>query len=59
MQLYPKKFPSSFSTVIYILKQKGPQGLLSGLAPRMMRRTLMASMAWTVYEQTMKSIGLK
>lgn len=59
MQLYPKQFPSSLSTVIFIVKQKGAQGLFSGLVPRMMRRTLMASMAWTVYEQMMKNIGLK
>ena len=26
-------------------------GFFSGMVPRVMRRTLMASMAWTVYEQ--------
>lgn len=59
MQLYPKQFPSVLATVLAISKSKGPQGLFSGLVPRMLRRTLVASMAWTVYEQMMKSVGLK
>lgn len=29
----------------------GIQGYFKGLVPRMLRRTLMAAMAWTVYEQ--------
>ena len=59
MQLYPKRFPSSFETVIFIVKNKGPQGLFAGLVPRMMRRTLVAAMTWTVFEQMMKNLGLK
>ncbi|KAI2804598.1 hypothetical protein BLOT_003585 [Blomia tropicalis] len=59
MQLYPKQFPTLFTTVIFIVQKNGVQGLFAGLVPRMMRRTLVASMAWTVYEQMMKSIGIK
>lgn len=59
MQLYPKQYPSLMATVMHISKSKGPQGLFSGLVPRMLRRTLVASMAWTVYEQMMKSVGIK
>lgn len=59
MQLYPKRFPTSVETVIMILKNKGPQGLFAGLVPRMMRRTLVASMTWTVFEHMMKNLGLK
>lgn len=32
------------------LQTYGPQGFLKGLVPRTLRRTLMAAMAWTVYE---------
>ena len=31
----------------------------SGLVPRSLRRTLMAALAWTVYERMIKTIGLK
>lgn len=58
MQLYPKQFSSVFSTVVLIVNERGFRGLFSGLLPRMIRRTLVASMAWTVYEQLMKNCGL-
>jgi hypothetical protein len=36
----------------FFFQQKyGMQGYFKGLVPRMLRRTLMAAMAWTVYEQ--------
>ncbi|KAF1379105.1 hypothetical protein PFLUV_G00172620 [Perca fluviatilis] len=35
------------------------QGFFRGAVPRALRRTMMAAMAWTVYEQMMTSIGLK
>lgn len=59
MQLYPKSSKSFTSTTLSIFKEKGVQGFFSGLAPRMIRRTLMSAMAWTVYEQIMKNLGLK
>ena len=51
MQLYPDKFDNILQAAIYVRKKYGPKGYFKGLVPRMMRRTLMAAMAWTVYEQ--------
>ncbi|XP_014366846.2 mitochondrial glycine transporter A isoform X1 [Papilio machaon] len=59
MQLYPDKFPNAFSAAIYIQQTYGVQGYFKGAVPRMLRRTLMAAMAWTVFEQITRSIGLK
>ncbi|XP_046989553.1 mitochondrial glycine transporter A-like isoform X1 [Schistocerca americana] len=59
MQLYPHKFSSVLSVVMYVQKTYGFRGYFKGLAPRMLRRTLMAAMAWTVYEQITRQIGLK
>lgn len=59
MQLYPNKFTSLYQACIYVHRKYGPQGYFKGLVPRMLRRTLMAAMAWTVYEQITKSFGLK
>ncbi|CAG2103635.1 unnamed protein product [Medioppia subpectinata] len=50
MQLYPKQFSSLAITLAIIMKEKGLKGYFSGLLPRMIRRTLVASMSWTVYE---------
>lgn len=46
-------------TVRRIYRQQGLGGFAIGLAPRMLRRTLMAALAWTVYENMIKTIGLK
>lgn len=59
MQLYPNKFSGVHSVLIYIHQRYGIQGYFKGLVPRMLRRTLMAAMAWTIYEQVTRSIGLK
>jgi len=59
MQLYPKKFSNMFSVVTYIHAKYGPLGFLKGLAPRLLRRTLMAAMAWTVYEKVTETLQLK
>uniref|UniRef100_A0A8C7YER6 Solute carrier family 25 member 38 n=1 Tax=Oryzias sinensis TaxID=183150 RepID=A0A8C7YER6_9TELE len=37
----------------------GARGFFRGALPRSLRRTMMAAMAWTVYEQMMAHIGLK
>ncbi|XP_068219545.1 mitochondrial glycine transporter-like [Palaemon carinicauda] len=58
MQLYPHKFTSLYQACLYVQKKYGPQGYFKGLVPRMLRRTLMAAMAWTVYEQITKRFGL-
>ncbi|TRY75636.1 hypothetical protein TCAL_04506 [Tigriopus californicus] len=59
MQLDPKRFNSVSITLQQILRTSGPRGLMVGLAPRMLRRTLMSALAWTVYEEIMRQVGLK
>ncbi|XP_049868709.1 mitochondrial glycine transporter-like isoform X3 [Pectinophora gossypiella] len=59
MQLYPDKFPNTFSAAVYIHQTYGVRGYFKGAVPRMLRRTLMAAMAWTVFEEITRSIGLK
>lgn len=59
MQLYPGQFSSVIRAMIHINQTMGLQGYFRGLAPRMLRRTLMAAMAWTVYEQITLRMGLK
>lgn len=41
------------------LQEHGMAGFFRGAVPRSLRRTLMAAMAWTVYEQLMARMGLK
>ncbi|KAM7386323.1 hypothetical protein PAMA_009110 [Pampus argenteus] len=43
----------------YVYMEHGLQGFFRGAVPRLLRRTMMAAMAWTVYEQMMAHIGLK
>lgn len=59
MQLYPNKFNGLLSVIVYVHSKYGLKGYFKGLVPRMLRRTLMAAMAWTVYEQINNSLGLK
>ncbi|XP_034045961.1 mitochondrial glycine transporter A-like [Thalassophryne amazonica] len=49
----------SAQAVGHIFKEYGLQGFFRGAVPRLLRRTMMAAMAWTVYEQTMTRLGLK
>lgn len=44
--------------VLVIYKDHGIKGFFRGIAPRVTRRTLMAAMAWTVYEQISKFLNL-
>ncbi|XP_074647564.1 mitochondrial glycine transporter A-like [Tubulanus polymorphus] len=59
MQLYPDRFSSVSSAIMHIYKTDGVVGFMRGIIPRCLRRTLMAAMAWTVYEQIMKGVGMK
>ncbi|KAL0278368.1 UNVERIFIED_CONTAM: hypothetical protein PYX00_000204 [Menopon gallinae] len=59
MQLYPNEFKTITSALIYIHQKHGIEGYFKGLVPRMLRRTLMAAMAWTIYEKITLAIGLK
>lgn len=47
------------TTAALILNKQGLAGFTTGFVPRALRRTLMAALAWTVYEKMIKSIGLK
>ncbi|XP_070845158.1 mitochondrial glycine transporter B isoform X2 [Chaetodon trifascialis] len=54
--------PSQWSTtdaIRCIYTEHGMGGFFRGAVPRSLRRTLMAAMAWTVYEQLMARMGLK
>lgn len=59
MQLYPKKFGRIRNAVIHVYERDGIDGFWRGILPRTIRRTLMAALAWTVYEEVSKSFGLK
>lgn len=47
------------NTAADILWRQGLAGFTTGFVPRALRRTMMAALAWTVYEKMIKSIGLK
>ncbi|XP_053325069.1 mitochondrial glycine transporter isoform X2 [Spea bombifrons] len=59
MQLSHEKYRWTGQAANYIFKNHGLAGFFRGGLPRALRRTLMAAMAWTVYEQMMKKMGLK
>ncbi|XP_035886384.1 mitochondrial glycine transporter isoform X2 [Phyllostomus discolor] len=59
MQLSPVKFRWFGQAVAIIFKDHGLRGFFHGSVPRALRRTLMAAMAWTVYEEMMAKMGLK
>lgn len=59
MQIQPQVYSNISRTVRLILVRSGPRGFLVGFAPRMLRRALMSALAWTVYEEIMKNLGLK
>jgi len=48
-----------FAVIRKIATRDGPAGFFRGAVPRMTRRTLMAALAWGVYEQVMKSLHFK
>ncbi|KAI1293660.1 Mitochondrial glycine transporter [Halotydeus destructor] len=58
MQLERRTYKNFVTAVMLIHSQKGFEGFLVGLAPRMIRRSLMSALAWTVYESLMKNVGL-
>nr|XP_027788188.1 mitochondrial glycine transporter isoform X3 [Marmota flaviventris] len=59
MQLSPVKFRWIGQAVTIIFKDHGLRGFFQGSVPRALRRTLMAAMAWTIYEEMMAKMGLK
>jgi len=59
MQINPEAYRSIVHASQKILADAGPRGFLIGFAPRMLRRALMSSFAWTIYEEIMRKMGLK
>ncbi|XP_025050145.1 mitochondrial glycine transporter isoform X3 [Alligator sinensis] len=59
MQLSPEKYRWTGQVIALIYKDYGLVGFFHGGFPRALRRTLMAAMAWTLYEQMMEKMGLK
>jgi len=44
---------------VKIFNKYGAKGFFLGLGPRLMRRSMMAGLAWSFYERAMKTIGIK
>ncbi|XP_048367653.1 mitochondrial glycine transporter [Sphaerodactylus townsendi] len=59
MQLSSGKPHRTGEVIPLIFRDHGLVGFFRGAVPRALRRTLMAAMAWTVYEQMMSKVGLK
>ncbi|XP_014216715.1 solute carrier family 25 member 38-like isoform X2 [Copidosoma floridanum] len=58
MQLYPHEFKTLRQSFVFIYYKYGVLGYFKGIVPRMLRRTLVTAMAWTVYEQITRAAGL-
>ncbi|XP_005089247.1 mitochondrial glycine transporter A isoform X2 [Aplysia californica] len=59
VQLYPKKYGRLKTVALVIYNERGVLGFWRGFLPRTLRRTLMAAMAWTVYEEMMRACNIK
>ncbi|CAH2329489.1 mitochondrial glycine transporter [Pelobates cultripes] len=59
MQLSHEKNRWTGQVATHIFRNHGVTGFFRGGFPRALRRTFMAAMAWTVYEQMMEKMGLK
>ena len=57
LQLFPAQ--SALTAARQIALGEGAGGFLRGFVPRTLRRTLMAALAWTVYEKAVRNLGLK
>jgi len=59
MQLCSRECPKLRETILGLYRERGVGAFSVGLAPRMLRRTVMAAMAWTVYERMLQTLQLK
>lgn len=59
MQLAGWECQGVAATVAATYRQAGPRGFLAGLGARLVRRTAMAAMAWTIYERMLATLSLK
>jgi solute carrier family 25 protein 38 len=55
-QVDPQRSPNALAAARHVMAVHGPLGLFRGLQVRIVRRTLMAAVSWTVYEQLSPSI---
>ncbi|KNC81149.1 hypothetical protein SARC_06516 [Sphaeroforma arctica JP610] len=51
LQASDKPHITTYSVVTQLLKEEGARGLLIGVWPRMIRRSLTAALSWTLFEQ--------
>lgn len=53
LQLFPKNYAGKRSTSVLrsVYSAGGLSGWFAGLAPRLVRRTLISALSWTVYDQ--------
>lgn len=59
MQLRRSTHSNFRVALVLIYGRQGCGGFFVGLAPRLIRRSLMSALTWTVYESLMKNIRLK
>ncbi|KAJ7992721.1 hypothetical protein DPEC_G00281610 [Dallia pectoralis] len=59
IQVSPDLHKRTAHAVQYIYMEHGFHGFFRGGVPRSLRRTMVAAMAWTVYEQLMARMGLQ
>ncbi|XP_065574400.1 mitochondrial glycine transporter-like isoform X2 [Artemia franciscana] len=59
LQLEPKKYPSMKLAIPVIYKEYGLFGFFQGFVPRMLRRTFMAALSWSLYEEMLRRLSLK
>lgn len=59
VQVSPQLYQRTTDAIRHIYLDHGVRGFFRGAVPRSLRRTMMAAMAWTVYEQMMSHMGLK
>jgi len=58
-RMQTKSLNGLIKTVSSIYSEDGLRGFSTGLAPRMLRRTVMAALAWTLYERVNTTLSLK
>ncbi|XP_046745200.1 mitochondrial glycine transporter-like isoform X2 [Diprion similis] len=51
MQIYPQEFKTLYTSLVSVYNEHGILGYFKGIVPRMLRRTLMAAITWTIYEE--------
>ena len=54
LQLFPERFghrSGSLDALRFIYRSQGWTGFMAGLMPRLVRRTLISAMSWTVFDK--------